>query len=427
MTENGFGVDGEPVEKEARSGRDAATLYTLCAVPFIMVLGNSLLIPVLPELQKALHCNLTRVGMLITLFSIPAGLVIPFSGFISDRTGRRAVMAPALVLYGAGGLVAGLSSVLTANPWSWILAGRIIQGVGAGGTYQLAMAMVGDIYAGPRRAWSLGLLEAANGVGKVVAPLAGAAIAMLAWYAPFFLYGVLAFPVAALVWWVAREPELKGEPQSLRQYGQTLIKIAHEKGISFLVTSIAGFLVLGNLFGSLSFLSDLLERGLGIGVFGRGLLMAIPVLLMASVAYTAGTVMQKQLPHYVRWTIPVGLVLAGAGIAALLLLDNWVWRLVAISLGTGIGTGITLPSINVLVTSSASRAERGVVTGIYGSMRFFGVAAGPPLYGWAADAGRPLLLLVVTGILAAVALLQVFVVHEEVLLPSELETEMSPG
>jgi ACDE family multidrug resistance protein len=123
----------------------------------------------------------------------------------------------------------------------------------------------------------------------------------------------------------------------------------------------------------------------------------------------------------------VGLVLAGAGIAALLLLDNWVWRLVAISLGTGIGTGITLPSINVLVTSSASRAERGVVTGIYGSMRFFGVAAGPPLYGWAADAGRPLLLLVVTGILAAVALLQVFVVHEEVLLPSELETEMSPG
>ncbi|MBE3576150.1 MAG: MFS transporter [Limnochordales bacterium] len=420
MAETECRADGGHGERQRSPGRKAVTLYVLCTVPFIMVLGNSLLIPVLPELQKALDTNLTRVGVLITLFSIPAGLIIPFSGFISDRSGRRAVIAPALALYGTGGLVAGVAAVLAANPWPWIVAGRILQGVGAGGTYQLAMAMASDIYTGPARAWALGLLEAANGLGKVIAPLAGAAAALLAWYAPFFLYGVLALPAAALVWWVAEEPKLDEKPQSLHEYGRTLAQIARQKGVYFLITSMAGFLVLGNLFGTLSLLSDMLERDQGIGVFGRGLLLAIPVLLMASVAYTTGTIMQKQLPRYVGLTIPLGLGLAAAGIVALLLLDHWILRLAAVSLGTGVGTGLTLPSINVLITSTASRAERGIVTGIYGSLRFFGVAAGPPFYGWGADTGRLLLLLAVAGVLGVVALLQLFVVREEELLPAKL-------
>ncbi|HBE76406.1 MAG TPA: MFS transporter, partial [Firmicutes bacterium] len=45
-----------------------------------MVLGNSMLIPVLPKIQKELHVGLVQVGLLITVFSVPAGIVIPFAG-----------------------------------------------------------------------------------------------------------------------------------------------------------------------------------------------------------------------------------------------------------------------------------------------------------------------------------------------------------
>ena len=82
------------------------TIGVLATVPFIMVLGNSMLIPVLPAIQRALDVSLLQVGLLITAFSIPAGLTIPFAGMLSDHVGRKLVMVPALIIYGTGGLLA---------------------------------------------------------------------------------------------------------------------------------------------------------------------------------------------------------------------------------------------------------------------------------------------------------------------------------
>ena len=88
------------------------TIWVLTAVPFIMVLGNSMLIPVLPAIQEELEINLLHAGLLITAFSIPAGIFIPLAGIISDHIGRKKVMAPALVVYGIWGILAGLDAVL---------------------------------------------------------------------------------------------------------------------------------------------------------------------------------------------------------------------------------------------------------------------------------------------------------------------------
>ena len=181
----------------------------LAAVPFVMVLGNSMLIPVFPQLKRAMDLTQFQVGLLITVFSIPAALVIPFAGVLSDHIGRRKVIAPALAVYGLGGLIAGGAALLLEQPYGVVLAGRIVQGVGAGGTYLLAVALAGDLFTGSGRTKVLGVLEAANGVGKVVSPILGAAVALIVWWAPFFVYGVLALPVALLVWFVIDEPPVE--------------------------------------------------------------------------------------------------------------------------------------------------------------------------------------------------------------------------
>ena len=177
--------------KEANNAANMSTVYLLTLVPFIMVLGNSMLIPVLPAIQKSLHINLLQAGLLITAFSIPAGITIPLAGLLSDHIGRKTVMAPALLIYGTGGILAGLAAIFLAKPYPCILGARILQGIGAGGTYQLAMALVGDLIQGKQRAQALG--PGAPWPGKVISPLAGAAIALIAWYIPFFVYGILAF------------------------------------------------------------------------------------------------------------------------------------------------------------------------------------------------------------------------------------------
>jgi ACDE family multidrug resistance protein len=47
-----------------------------------------------------------------------------------------------------------------------------------------------------------------------------------------------------------------------------------------------------------------------------------------------------------------------------------------------IGTGLLLPCLNTLITGAVEKAERGMITSLYGSVRFLGVAFGPPLFSW---------------------------------------------
>ena len=86
-----------------------ASIALLAAVPFMMVLGNSMLFPVFPRMQAALHLTGLQTSLVVTAFSVPAGILIPFAGYLSDRHGRKPIMAPALVIFGIGALIAGLS------------------------------------------------------------------------------------------------------------------------------------------------------------------------------------------------------------------------------------------------------------------------------------------------------------------------------
>jgi ACDE family multidrug resistance protein len=361
--------------------KELKTIAILCTVPFIMVLGNSMLIPVLPTIQKQLSISSSQAGLLITMFSIPAGLVIPFAGLVSDRVGRKPIMVPAIIVYGIGGLLAGLAAVFIKKPFYFLLAARIIQGIGAGGTYQLAMALVGDVIQGSDRAQALGLLEASNGLGKVISPLAGAALALITWYTPFFVYGVLALPIALAVWLIAKEaPVKKAEQQSLSEYFKCFAEVIRKNAAVLAMTFISGAIVLFALFGMLSYFSDILEKRFGFEVFQRGLILAIPVFVMAVVSYLLGTVLKAHMSKFLKWAVLGGLSALAAGMFLFPLLNNAVIFSIAASL-IGFGTGAVLPSLNTLATSVTDKKSRGIVTCLYGTVRFFGVAIGPPLFG----------------------------------------------
>jgi len=46
---------------------------------------------------------------------------------------------------------------------------------------------------------------------------------------------------------------------------------------------------------------------------------------------------------------------------------------------SGVGIGLGLPCLDALITEGVEKKERGTITSIYSSMRFIGVAAGPPI------------------------------------------------
>lgn len=336
-----------------------------------------MLIPILPTMQSTLGISQFQASLVITLFSVPAGLIIPLAGILSDRFRRKWIMIPSLGMYALGGLVAAFGAWAGHRVFPWILFGRVIQGLGAAGTAPIAMALVSDLFQGNARSRALGLNEASNGLGKVISPILGAWVGRWLWYGTFLLFPLLTIPVVVGLLLGVREPPVK-TGRSPSQYWRKFTKIWKRDGHWLLVGYFSGATALFLLFGILFYVSEMLESRYHLGVFARGGILAIPLTGMCTASYLTGRWIKKNRP-LMKGAVVTGLTTVAATLFALAFLRSPALQLADLVL-SGIGTGVVLPSLNTLITGTTEREERGIITSFYGSVRFLGVAAGPPAF-----------------------------------------------
>ncbi|MGN6724228.1 MAG: MFS transporter, partial [Marmoricola sp.] len=115
--------------------------------------------------------QLQRAAPIISGFLLGYVAILPLIGRISDLRGRRPVLVAALVIFAFGSLITALASSLGV-----LVAGRFLQGVGAGGLVPATLALVADLYPVERRAVPLGVVSAVQEIGAVIGPLFGALI-----------------------------------------------------------------------------------------------------------------------------------------------------------------------------------------------------------------------------------------------------------
>lgn len=366
------------------SEKKTLDLIALASVPFIMVLGNSMLIPILPQIKKELDITQFEVSLIITMFSISAALIIPFSGFLSDRFGRKKVIIPSLILYGTGGVIAGLAALFFSGKVAYwiIIGGRTMQGIGAAGTAPITMALVGDIFKGGAQSKALGLIEATNGLGKVASPILGTLIALIfVWFAPFFAFSILCLLAILGIMFLVKEPKLEGEPPKFKKYVGNVKKIFKKEGRWLIATFFVGTIGLFILFGILFYLSDILETTYNINGLKKGYILAIPLLAMATTSYITGRLIKKNFV-LMKTLIIVGLLLMAGALIPMMFFEKRLAILISLLVLNGIGTGLALPCINSFITGSVDKANRGMITSLYNGVRFGGVALGPPIFGW---------------------------------------------
>lgn len=355
-------------------------LAALCTVPLIMVLGNSMLIPVLPDMGRVMDLDKSVTGLAVTAFSLAAGVGIALAGYLADRYGRKVVIVPSLLLYGLGGVISGLAGWWLADAgFMMVMIGRVVQGLGAAGTAPVAMAFVGDLFSGGQRVTALGILEASNGLGKVVSPILGALVgALFVWWGVFFAYAFTAVPFALAVWFLTAEPQ-RQKAGGFKQYFGSIVKVFKEKGIPLVACFWAGTVALFVLFGVLFFLSEHLETAHDIDGVPKGYLIMWPVLAMSVTSFASGLFLQSR-QQLLKTFVVAGLIVQIAGMLLVAFVpQDWAF-FTGVIVG-GLGTGLQLPGLNNLVTSAAGTEQRAGITSIYGAVRFIGVAFGPPLYG----------------------------------------------
>lgn len=356
-------------------------IISLASVPLIMTLGNSMLIPILPVMEKELDISKLQSSYIITVYSIVAIICIPIAGYLSDRYGRKKVLVPALILAGIGGGIAGLAAWLMDNAFLVILAGRILQGIGASGAMPIVIPLVGDMFRRDDEASAtLGIIETSNTVGKVLSPILGSALTAIIWFLPFLSIPVFcAISVLMIIFLIKDKKEEKeeDEPMPFKKYWQLMKEVFREHKRWLIAIFIIGAILMFILFGFLFYLSSILEDKFNIDGIKKGLLLAIPLLALSIASYITGKRIKDNL-KVMKWISFIGIVLAGCSVAVISFMDHFICLLI-IFLVCGTGIGMALPCLDSLITESIEKTIRGAVTSIYSSMRFIGVAAGPPV------------------------------------------------
>lgn len=385
------------------------TILAIGSIPLILVLGNSMLIPILPEMEKKLDISAFQVSFIITVFSIAAAISIPVLGYLSDRFSRKAVLVPSLFLYGLGGLLAGSAAAWFSNAYMWILAGRVMQGIGAAGTTPIAMALTGDLFKGSEQSRVLGLVEASNGFGKVISPIIGSLLALLIWYSVFFAFPVFCLLSALLTIFFVHEKKRKAATTTASKYIKGLFRVFKQEGNWLLTAYLAGAVCLFTLFGILFYISDLYEKTYNTDGLLKGALLAIPLGIMTITAYITGTKIGKNL-HLMKILIITGLLLMTTSFATLVFFEKMAY-FISILVISSIGTGLVLPCLNSLITGSVKQSNRGFVISLYGSVRFLGIAVGPPIYGAMMNWSRTGMFLTTASLTLLTAFLCLIMIH----------------
>ncbi|AOY06697.1 MFS-type transporter [Bacillus subtilis] len=394
---------------ESSKQNNGMTVVAIGSIPLILTLGNSMLIPILPKMKSELHLSQFQVSLVITVFSLIAAFAIPIVGYLADRFSRKVIIIPCLILYGAGGLLAGFAAGFFDNAYPWVMAGRALQGIGAAGTGPIAMALTGDLFKGAQESKVLGLVEASNGMGKVLSPIIGSLIALLVWYGAFFAFPVFCIISIVLTWIFIKEKKKEKEPPPIGKYAKGLLSVFKHEGRWLFTAYLAGATCLFTLFGILFYLSDVLEKTYDTDGVKKGLILAIPLLVMCVTSYTTGSkIGQKQ--SLMKKLIVLGLAFMTVSYAALSFIENLV-LFISVLVLSSIGSGLVLPCVNSFITGAVGKERRGFVTSLYGSVRFLGVAIGPPIFGRLMQWSRPGMFLSIAGLTLVVGILVMMLIH----------------
>ncbi len=160
------------------------------------------MMPALPEIASDLSPDSPNAAQLVlTTFVLGLGIGTLFTGPLSDRFGRKPVIVAGVAVY----VLAALASVLSDSLW-WLLATRMLQGLGAAGPRVVVMAVTRDLYAGRGMAQIMSFVMIVFALVPAMAPLLGQQIIRV-WEWHMIFVAAAIFGVAAATWVTIRLPE----------------------------------------------------------------------------------------------------------------------------------------------------------------------------------------------------------------------------
>lgn len=364
-------------------------LAVLWLVVFVDLLGFGVLIPLIPFYGVRLGLSPEWVTLVISLHSLLQFLGAPVLGRLSDRYGRR----PVLALSMAGHAVAYGLLAFAETLWLLVLS-RLLSGF-TSGNLAAAYAYVSDVTPAERRAAGLARISAAFALGFALGPalgglLAGAGeVAEARYAAPAFAAASLS--LLSLIGIALYLPESHGRrSQAHRSPGERQSAagspspgrriLLEDAALRLMVVLSLGVLTFAAMRESL--MSLWLHDEMRFDTHTIGLVFTINGLVVATTQFTATGWLAQRFGEMT--TLRIGIVCYGLSWIGLVLAGGLPTVVLATATGA-VGTALFGTSLQSLVSQRAAASSRGAVMGIYQSSaslaRFGGAAFSGTLYG----------------------------------------------
>lgn len=334
-----------------------AAVSSLAGLLGLRMLGLFMVLPVLAiHVQQMPGTTPFHAGLALGVYGLTqAALQLPF-GKLSDRWGRKPVIALGLLIFMAGSVLAAFAETV-----SVLVLGRALQGAGA--ISAAVTAFVGDITPPQRRARAMALIGIAIGTAFMLSFIAGPMLSGIVGVPGLFWIsaGLAGLGLAMLLLAPAAPPPKTNATVPLTTI---LRRIAPEVAGVFLLHALlmAGFLVIPEL---------LVERA-GIPLSQHGWVY-LPVLLGSLLLLAPLVLIQERLSA--RVAMLLALLLLAAGQAAWLITSSAWWLYFGLMLFFG-GFNSIEAFLPARVSVLAKQGERGGAMGLFATAQFLGAFAG---------------------------------------------------
>jgi len=145
-------------------------LGTIMLATFMVSIEATIVATAMPRVAGELG-GFSYYSWVFSAFLLAQSATTPIYGKLSDMFGRKPVLIAGVVVFLAGSLLCGFASSMPS-----LIAFRVLQGLGAGAIYPVAMTVIGDLYPLEERGHAQGMIAVVWAVSAVVGPLAGGII-----------------------------------------------------------------------------------------------------------------------------------------------------------------------------------------------------------------------------------------------------------
>ncbi|WP_144790649.1 MDR family MFS transporter [Kocuria palustris] len=157
-------------EQEAAAAPRPRLVPIFIALMLAMLLASlnqTVLSTALPTIVGELD-GVHQMQWVITGYILASTVTMPFYGKIGDQIGRKPLLVGAILVFMAGSIVGGLAPTI----W-WLIAARVVQGLGGGGLIILSQTVIADIVPVRERGKYMGVMGGVFALSSVVGPLIG--------------------------------------------------------------------------------------------------------------------------------------------------------------------------------------------------------------------------------------------------------------